>query len=299
MITLDSIRRARSCGWRLLAPAAVGILALLFSACSLAGDVTPPPGATSSLGQVASATDLPATSQAAAGQPTSVNSDFFPQSPPASQDGGLLYVQHCAPCHGDTGAGDGNMATQLPARPPDFSDPATLRGLTPQLIFTTITQGNTQALMPPFGTTLTDAQRWSLVSFLYTLSTPPSQLAAGQAVYSANCVRCHGADGAGQGPDAAEQTQPVPSFTDQSFMATHSQEDFFKVVSGGDSLHPFTSLSEADRWAALDAVRALSYVYTAPDQITAERSGVVTGTVANGTQRGRSAGRAVDHPAQL
>ena len=286
MLQYELIRRA---GPRsgLIAPIALCLLALALSACSLAGDVTPPPGATSSLGLAPAATDLPATADAAAVQPTSATSAFYPAAAPAAQAGGLLYLQHCAPCHGDKGAGDGSQATQLPSRPPDFSDPATLRGQTPQLIFSTITQGNTQALMPPFASTLTDEQRWSLVSFLYTLSTPPSQLAAGQAVYTANCARCHGADGAGKGPDAPAQTQPLPSFTDQSFMATHSQQDFFKVVSGGDLAHPFTSLSEADRWAALDAVRAFSYVYSPPDQLTAERSGVVTGTVANGTAGGK------------
>src|SRR5205823_1140497 len=112
---------------------------------------------------------------------------------------------------------------------------------------------------------------------------------------TANCARCHGADGGGKGPEVPAQALPVPSFTDQSFMATHSQQDFFKVVSGGDAAHPFTALSESERWAALDAVRAFSYVYSAPDQLTAERTGVVTGTVANGTAGGRvPAGLAVN-----
>jgi mono/diheme cytochrome c family protein len=205
---------------------------------------------------------------------------------PAAQEGGLLYLQHCAPCHGDKGAGNGSVATQLPKPPPDFSDPVTLRGKTPQLIFSTITQGNQQALMPPFASTLSDEQRWSLVSFLYTLSTPPARLAAGKAVYTANCARCHSADGAGKGPDAAAQAQPLPSFADQAFMAARSQQDFFKLVSGGDAAHSFTNLSEADRWAALDAVRAFSYVYIAPDQLTAERPGSATGKITNGTAGG-------------
>jgi mono/diheme cytochrome c family protein len=261
-------------------------LSLFLSACSLAGDVTPPPGTNTTISSGPAATGLPATANAAAAQPTSATSAFYPAAMPAAQEGGLLYAQHCAPCHGDKGAGNGTAATQLPTRPPDFSDPATLRGQTPQLIFSTITQGNQQALMPPFASTLTDAQRWSLVSFLYTLSTPPERLAAGKTVYTANCARCHGADGAGKGPDAAAQPQPLPSFADQAFMAAHSQQDFFKVVSGGDQAHSFTNLGEADRWAALDAVRAFSYVYIDPNQLTAERPGSVTGKVTNGTAGG-------------
>ena len=257
------------------------LLSLGLAACSLAGDVTPPPGATSSLGLTA--TSLPGTSETA---PTSATSALFPAALPAAQEGGVLYLEHCAACHGDKGAGDGTMATQLPKPPPDFSSAATLRGLTPQLIFNTITQGNQQALMPPFASTLTDEQRWSLVSFLYTLSTPASQLASGQAVYAANCANCHGSDGLGKGVDAAKQSKPVPSFADQAFMATRSQQDFFKIVSGGDAAHPFTQLSEADRWAALDAVRAFAYVYTSPDQLTAEHKGAVTGKVVNTSAQG-------------
>ncbi len=274
--------RGRQLGFALL------LLSLGLSACSLAGDVTPPPGATSS---PRVATSLPATvggsgAGATGTAPTSATSALFPSARPAAQAGGLLYLQHCAPCHGNKGAGDGTMATQLPKPPPDFSNAATLRGLTPQLIFNTITQGNQQALMPPFASTLTDEQRWSLVSFLFTLSTPASQLASGQAVYAANCANCHGSDGLGKGVDAAKQSAPVPSFADQAFMATRSQQDFFKVVSGGDAAHPFTQLSEADRWAALDAVRAFAYLYSSPDQLTAEHTGAVTGKVINSTTQG-------------
>src|SRR5689334_17499831 len=86
------------------------LLSLGLSACSLAGDVTPPPGSNSSVGSVA-ATNLPAaTAGLAASQaaPTSATSAVFPAEQPAAQEGGLLYLQHCSPCHGDKGAGDGN-----------------------------------------------------------------------------------------------------------------------------------------------------------------------------------------------
>src|SRR5438045_5351162 len=132
MLTYKSIRRTRPLGG-LMAPLALCLLALGLSACSLAGDVTPPPGATSSLGLGPAPTNLPATAQAAVVQPTSATSAFYPAAAPAAQAGGQLYLQHCAPCHGNNGAGDGSQATQLPARPPDLSNPAALRGQTPQL----------------------------------------------------------------------------------------------------------------------------------------------------------------------
>src|SRR5262245_3676677 len=130
---------------------ALFVISLGLSACSLAGDVTPPPGTDTSLGSGAAATSLPAGTAAA---PTSATSALFPAAAPAAQEGGQLYLQHCASCHGDQGAGNGSLATQLPKPPPDFSHAATLRGLTPQVIFNAITQGNQQALMPPFASTL-------------------------------------------------------------------------------------------------------------------------------------------------
>src|SRR5712692_7306764 len=157
-----SIRRAGSL-CRALFPV-LCLAALALAACSLAGDVTPP-------GSGLTFTPAPSGSPVlAATQPTPASnaSQFYPAALPAAQEGGLLFIQHCAPCHGDKGAGGGSLATQLPKPVPDFSNPATLRERTPQQLFGTITQGRQAALMPPFASTLTDAQRWSLVSFLYT-----------------------------------------------------------------------------------------------------------------------------------
>src|SRR2546425_1583815 len=72
-------------------------LSLFLSACSLAGDVTPPPGTNTINSSGPAATGLPATADAAAEQPTSATSAFYPGAMPAAQEGGLLYVQHCAP----------------------------------------------------------------------------------------------------------------------------------------------------------------------------------------------------------
>jgi mono/diheme cytochrome c family protein len=212
----------------------------------------------------------------------------YPAEAPAASAGGLLFLEHCEPCHGPAGAGGGSMADQLPATPPDMSAPEFARTRTPLGMFTAITQGNLDALMPPFRDSLTEAERWSLVSFLYTLSTPPEQLEAGQAVYAAECAACHGEAGQGDGPEAAGLSTPVPDFTDQAYMVGRSQADFFALVSGGDALHPFAeALSEGERWAALDTVRAFAYQYAAPGDLLAERTGAITGQVVNNTAGGQ------------
>ncbi|MCC6187970.1 MAG: c-type cytochrome, partial [Anaerolineales bacterium] len=188
------------------------------------------------------------------------------------------------PCHGPAGAGGGSMAAQLPTTPPDMSDPEFVRARTPLGLFTAISAGNIDALMPPFKDSLSEAERWSLVAFLYTLSTPPQQLETGRAVYTAQCAQCHGEGGQGDGPAAAGLEVPLPDFTNQASMVGRSQQEFFALVSGGDALHPFAeSLTDSQRWAALDAVRAFAYAYAPPGDLLAERSGEVTGRVVNGT----------------
>ena len=271
----------------------LALAALGLSACSLAGDVTPPPGLSNVDSSPQPGSHVPTAAPTVAGAATALpptpaptSNPLFPAAAPVALDGGLLFLDHCAPCHGESGAGGGSMSAQLPKGVPDFSNPVTLRERTPQTLFATITQGRVDALMPPFGDTLTDAERWSLVAFLYTLSTPPEQLQAGQEVYAANCARCHGPAGQGDGPDAAGQSQPLPNFTDQTFMASRSQQNFFQAVSAGDATHPFTNLSDAQRWSALDAVRAFSYIYSAPQELTVERQGAVSGQVLNQTPGG-------------
>ena len=74
--------------------------AFLLSACdfTLAGDVTPPPGALMS-------------SQSTA-EPLST-----PSSPPDAAAGADLYSQHCVDCHGTGGLGDGAQAARVAHRP--------------------------------------------------------------------------------------------------------------------------------------------------------------------------------------
>ena len=114
--------------------------------------------------------------------------------------------------------------------------------------------------MPPFGPpdgTLADDERWSLVAFLYTLSTPQGQMDKGKALYAANCAGCHGESGKGDGPLAGGQA--MPSFTDQAFMAAKSQADFFKSVKDASAHASVSALNGDERWAAVDYVRAFSY----------------------------------------
>ncbi len=92
----------------------------------------------------------------------------------AAADARELYQRHCAVCHGASGKGDGPGAAVTGQRIPDFSNPATLRGVTDQFLFDIIQKGGSQFgrsnAMPAWGIQLTDDQIHSLVRYLRSLA---------------------------------------------------------------------------------------------------------------------------------
>jgi mono/diheme cytochrome c family protein len=268
----------------------IAISAILPAACSLAGDVTPPPGPRPSTASTPPAT-LPTVAAPADSGLT------YPTFKPAAAEGAAIFAQHCAACHGFTGKGDGpqsaQLQTQRPGPLPDFSAPDLARAATPAAWFQVITEGRMDKFMPPWSDTLGEAERWNLVAFLYTLSTSQTQINSGQALYAASCAECHGEGGQGDGPKASGLK--VPDFTDQTFMSARTQSDFFKSVTdgAGDAAHTYQSkLTEAERWAVVDYVRAFAYAYAAPAAAPVAGQARVAGAVTNGTG-------GVDVPADL
>ena len=102
------------------------------------------------------------------------------KNPVASSDAVLAkaktaYEENCLMCHGETGKGDGPMASMLKEKPPDISDPKTLGELSDGEIFWMITKGDKAAGMPPFETKFSEEERWGLVHLMRSMSnTKPS-----------------------------------------------------------------------------------------------------------------------------
>jgi mono/diheme cytochrome c family protein len=171
---------------------------------------------------------------------------------------------------------------------PDFSQTTLARATTPNNWFGVITNGRLDKLMPPWADSLNEAERWSLVAYLYTLSTPAGQIEQGQALYTANCARCHGATGAGDGPEATQLAKAPRDLSDLAWTAKRSQQDYFDTVAKGNDLMPAFAdkLTEAERWAVVDYARTFAYDYAAPGEAPPEQQGSVTGRVTNGTAGG-------------
>ncbi|HEY8206740.1 MAG TPA: FTR1 family protein [Myxococcaceae bacterium] len=95
-----------------------------------------------------------------------------PREPPDLEHGRQLYAQACAACHGATGNADTPVAAQLDPQPKKFQDAALMDGLSPYKAFNVVSLGVSGTPMPEF-TTLTEADRWALAFYVFTLRQPP------------------------------------------------------------------------------------------------------------------------------
>src|SRR3989304_4538731 len=120
----------------------LAIITVLLTACNftLAEDVTPPPGY------------LPPT-------PMPTLGPLYPANTPNIHNGALIYIEKCAPCHGDTGLGDGEKGKELPITVAAIGFPEGAEKAQPSAWVIQVTQGNLDRFMPPFSS-LNDQERW-------------------------------------------------------------------------------------------------------------------------------------------
>jgi mono/diheme cytochrome c family protein len=79
-----------------------------------------------------------------------------------------IYMDKCANCHGEKGAGDGPEADMYTPSPSKFNDPHMMSEMTDGEIFWKMTEGRKP--MPSFKKQLSDEQRWQLVNYVRTLT---------------------------------------------------------------------------------------------------------------------------------
>lgn len=199
-----------------------------------------------------------------------------PAQPPQPASGRTLYAQNCAPCHGQTGKGDGPSAPGLSAPATAFADPNVIAGLSFSEMFSVTKNGRMARMMPPWSGRLTDQQIWDAVGYAWTLHTSATELSMGKAVYEQQCATCHGPNGKGQ--------PPVPDLTDFSRTAAISQKAWADLLSAGRGAMPAFGgkLAAAEQRAVLVYARSLSLgpLFAAPP-ITG--TGVISGVITNGS----------------
>ncbi len=84
----------------------------------------------------------------------------------AIKEGKKLFATYCAICHGEKGKGDGIAGAALNPKPSNLTT-ATFHTQSDGAIFWKITEG--RAPMASYKATLSEEERWQLVSYLRTL----------------------------------------------------------------------------------------------------------------------------------
>lgn len=96
--------------------------------------------------------------------PVSVTKDSLK----AGQD---MFLVACAPCHGESGRGDGTAAVSLEREPGDLTKGSRMWTQTDGTLFWKISTGRSP--MPAFDTAYSDEQRWHIVNYIRSLAPKP------------------------------------------------------------------------------------------------------------------------------
>ncbi len=85
------------------------------------------------------------------------------------KNGQTIYMTYCAPCHGNSGKGDGPASASLNPKPADHTS-ATVQAQSDGTMFYKISEGHAHTAMPPFKAVLNADQRWAVVNYIRTLA---------------------------------------------------------------------------------------------------------------------------------
>ncbi len=206
--------------------------------------------------------------------------------------GKALYEDNCEQCHGAEGDGQGLMADLLDPRPRDFRRGIykirrTMQGELPTDLdlFQIVGKGMPGTSMPEWQGILNDAQIWQVVDYIKSFSedfadypaeqeflidglpdASPESIARGAEVYvKAECSKCHGEGGRGNGPSASEQEDewgnriwPADLTQPWALRGGSTAEDLYRTLTTGVNGTPMPSFSDA--WNHDDLAHLANYL---------------------------------------
>lgn len=93
---------------------------------------------------------------------------------PAILDGGLIYREKCAVCHGKGGRGDGLLAQILDPRPVDFTDSRAMADVNDDYLFWRVSEGGQfwpfDSVMPRWKGIMKEDEIWKVISYVHAFS---------------------------------------------------------------------------------------------------------------------------------
>ena len=96
-------------------------------------------------------------------------------------EGKRLYATYCSNCHGASGKGDGLAAQSLPDKPANHTDGKFMSQLSDKYLHDIISKGGSgvgkSPFMPAWGSLFKDQQVRDIISYVRSLSIPPSKSA--------------------------------------------------------------------------------------------------------------------------
>ena len=149
--------------------------------------------------------------------------DDLSKNPEALAVGQKLFLNSCAQCHASDGGGSRGF--------PNLTDADWLWGGEPKTIKATIAEGRT-GMMPPFGPALGEQGVKDVAHYVMSLSglTHDSlRKARGEALFKANCIACHGAEGKGN------PLLGAPNLTDRVWLHGGAEPVIIETITRGRS----------------------------------------------------------------
>jgi mono/diheme cytochrome c family protein len=159
------------------------------------------------------------------------------------EKGKEVYDKLCGACHGPYGRGDGPVSGDLVMRPPDLTNAALLAGRSDDQVVANLTRAGTETHTPMvMARVLKEDVLRDALAYMRTLSVPGKHVSvlAGRDIYEAFCWICHGTNGDGQGPAAANIPGTKPrDFTSSDFVIKGREDEIYQVISSGaeSSIH--------------------------------------------------------------
>lgn len=216
--------------------------------------------------------------------------------------GEVLYLQHCADCHGWEARGDGPLARILATKPRNLrQDHSLFTNNAAAAVALRILSGQALPIpIEPAPLRYTKEEIDSLMVHLHRLPTlGDSEVTTGKQVYDSLCAACHGLYGRGDGLGARHLSAPPADLRTAAGKTPMKDTDLIRIITDGEGTMPGAgNVLTAHEIRAVGAfLRVLSPGYEVYDRFCARCHGADGNPGTPSTQAGTSAKR--KHPPRL